>query len=857
MSLRYTPVLLLLVTSTLTIALLQCPQTASAQNPGPPGINDPGGTVVTLYDAISFSGAQVSYTSVNEVETLNATMRNRMSSITIPKGRAVTMYNGDNLATARQMTLYPGNYYHLWDWHDRVDFIRIIEIPLDHPVVYMFDRADRQQPQLFQGLSYGGHLVESLLCNDCFESAEVRGLIRVGVYDATNYGGNRDLYIDYDGDGAYHVLGNGTRGRVSSLIVEDRHGFVPARIPALSQAATGSDYFARLSYQTAPPSARLCECSADGPHLSQSTLLRYDGNTYDFGSPAFGQSANVTRDVPLRPGLNGVAARFEYSSGDRTRECVPCGYSQAQLALTLNTADLKAPTLNSFTVTADGEVQLTWTKTSDVPDEFITTRILRNGRAYATIPPGENTRTFTDDDFPRPDPYRYRIEIEAFDQTARSEELEITPPAGIIRGNVSTRPGGATGERTPVRDVEVCALLQTDLRPVQDTGAVYCATTDAEGNYTIENIYYGEEATFRIVPSKPGHGFDPDFRTRTLTPLNSADRGDFTDTTSFTVSGRIVQPNGPDSCAVASADILVNGQFLGDKSDANGVFSIVIPQGGRYTFRPRLSDHVFRPAERTLDVDADLDALRFADETTRALSGFVRAGCEEFIGRADVRFSSPDGCLDTVVVTAAQDGSYEVELPARPYRVEVIDIALEDGSDLDAGEVVGFFTPTDIDLDRRRYHTPLYLPPAARTRHPRPTRRKLHHPRGAHPRADPGVHRRDHHLGGGRRLPRRHRDGTRHRRRRRRPRRGGPADQPGPRVLHLPSRRAQHRRPAQKVPHVHGPRGWPRGDPDGRSHRHGRAAPRAHLRHRLARTAAAHPPRPARRRQRELPGPQQ
>lgn len=685
---------------------------------------------VTFWDFGDFKGnRKLSFPPDDEAKSVDFLV-DRISSVEVPRGMRVKLFDGSapNERDSRFTYLYPGNYPFLGGWQDKTNFVLIERIPLDAPVAYFYDEEQdvgTERLRLFHGLGLEGidqgssvWDVNQLLCNDCFESVHVTGLIEVTVYEAANLNRQdpqRRQQTYNDPDGLYpglafkanpYVLPGGLFDEVSSIRIRKRTDAFPARIESLTQQNDNSDYFATLNFSVASPTQGLCLCGVNFTFNrrvavdSDNLLAPVDLTVSNLEQENIFASWNETIQVPLGPGQQDVSLDFFYDSGFKDAICLQtCGYAKAEGALTVSTPALKPPNLDSFLVSGNGQIELFWTKLSDVPDDQITTYIKRDGQTIATLA-GE-ARSFTTDDFPGSGPYDYTIEIEAFDQTATSEPLKVYPPVGIFTGTVATRPGGLDGTITGVRNVEVCAIQENDL-PGLPAGTRYCDTTDDEGNYRIEKIYFGEEGFFMIEPSKSGHGFDPEFRSRSLTPQISIERNvNFTDTTSFIISGLVVQPGEGTTCPGGNVEILINGQFLGDKTDAEGNFVISIPQAGTFLIQPRLADHTFDPAEVILQVDSDFAGILFEDTTLRMVSGYVRAGCEQFIGQAQVRFLSPDECLDTTITTSPDSGYFEIELPARRYDVEVLSIDLSPDSELDEGEVVGFLARQEIDLTER------------------------------------------------------------------------------------------------------------------------------------------------------------
>ncbi|MEO1623723.1 MAG: thrombospondin type 3 repeat-containing protein [Bacteroidota bacterium] len=264
---------------------------------------------------------------------------------------------------------------------------------------------------------------------------------------------------------------------------------------------------------------------------------------------------------------------------------------------------------------------------------------------------------------------------------------------GIISGYVNSP------RNAPIENVQVCAerIEAVEQGPV---GVQYCDTTDASGFYEITDIYYYDQAAFRIRPAKEDHGFRPGSLDRTLrqqTPILT--NINFTDTTSFSISGQVVQQLDGTSCGLAGVELLINDVYKGNKTDANGYFSVTAEETGEYTIRPRLSDHTFDPPQQNFFVDKDIDQLSFTNEKVYRLSGHVLAGCQIYLGDSQLRIRSKgDGCFDKRVAIQQGNGRYEVDLPAREYTVEVVQIAPDPDFGLDAQDVIAYFNPMDVDL---------------------------------------------------------------------------------------------------------------------------------------------------------------
>lgn len=276
-------------------------------------------------------------------------------------------------------------------------------------------------------------------------------------------------------------------------------------------------------------------------------------------------------------------------------------------------------------------------------------------------------------------------------------------PDGEIMGIVTTPPPGLGA----IIDAKVCATRVTAdpskaFNLPQDTTSVYCTTTNEEGKYDIDEIYYFEDAMFEVTVTKEGHGFDPTSKSVRLwwDEHTWEDNVNFFDTSSFTVRGSVVQPSNNGDCPIKDVEILVNGKFEGSKTDANGEYVVVVMQGGSYTLVPRMENHLFEPDSMQYFINSDTTVTTILDKTRFLLEGFVRASCNIPIGKADLRVYSkdlPGGCFDSTVTTLSS-GFYRIELPARNYYVEMTKFYPADPEVVTAAEVEAYFGVKEVDL---------------------------------------------------------------------------------------------------------------------------------------------------------------
>ncbi|MFK7935458.1 MAG: Ig-like domain-containing protein, partial [Saprospiraceae bacterium] len=187
--------------------------------------------------------------------------------------------------------------------------------------------------------------------------------------------------------------------------------------------------------------------------------------------------------------------------------------------------------------------------------------------------------------------------------------------------------------------------------------------------------------------------------------------------TVYSVTGTITQMENGVSCPVADVEILVNGQFLGNKTDAEGKYALTMGEPDDYTIEPRYENHSFTPTPPTLYVDTNIENVDFEDTERFTLSGYLRADCEIYIGQSVLQIFDADNCFVKTITTNEGSGYYEVELPARPYSVQVADFTIKDGWELidHKDEVINFFGTEEVDLTTENqtldfvYHHPPIL----------------------------------------------------------------------------------------------------------------------------------------------------
>jgi len=184
-SLRSTALLLLvcIIFSANAIAQKITPGPILNSNPANNHLQD-----VTIYEHDNFNENFNGRKMVIKQNTPNlAAMNDRTTAIVVPLGKKVTLYAVQGYQ-GKKITLYPGNYSHIYAWNDRASSIKIESIPLDEPVAYFFRDTDNiYTNQVFQGSGPGKIDLDNMVCYDCFSHLLVVGQISVVGYDYANW----------------------------------------------------------------------------------------------------------------------------------------------------------------------------------------------------------------------------------------------------------------------------------------------------------------------------------------------------------------------------------------------------------------------------------------------------------------------------------------------------------------------------------------------------------------------------------------------------------------------------------------------------------------------------------------------
>ncbi len=302
-------------------------------------------------------------------------------------------------------------------------------------------------------------------------------------------------------------------------------------------------------------------------------------------------------------------------------------------------------------------------------------------------------------------------------------KIKIVTPNGVISGTIKN------GNGNPVQGIKVYATRQQAISGGL-AGHKDSATTGNDGTYTISPVYYGDPSlasstnSFTVAPTLSGHTFNPASVSKTLTNNTpSATTVDFTDNTAIVIAGTTYQRcdsctdiNGaisPKTCPIDSVQIYKDGNFSGVYSgivnSQHGRYATSVTVQGMVKIEPRLTGHIFSPAFSTISPVADITNLDFKDSTYHTISGKLTAGCSNYIGTAVLEFTdvlppNPDGsvqasCFSRRVTTITGTGAFSIRLPARKYKVRVVNFSPATGANaVVATDVTDFFN-TRIPAD--------------------------------------------------------------------------------------------------------------------------------------------------------------
>lgn len=262
-----------------------------------------------------------------------------------------------------------------------------------------------------------------------------------------------------------------------------------------------------------------------------------------------------------------------------------------------------------------------------------------------------------------------------------------TATAGPVSVNVIRVDGRFTGQVvstdgiTPVAGVTITAVRTTTGLAGSPGSWTYTAVTGADGTYTIAPVYFGVQAgttpasltaaTFTVTPSyaEPSsptltHTFSPSSQTFTMNQFNTPKTMNFTDQSTYALSGQTNQScadcitgfsgatplTGLVSCPVDGVTVrTLRGTQLLNTTQTSffstpapgkyGQFAVSVNNPGVYSLSASVAGLTFVPSSQTVNIITDVYNITFNSPTSQTITGRVAAGCNEAIGTAVLEFT--------------------------------------------------------------------------------------------------------------------------------------------------------------------------------------------------------------------------
>ena len=301
--------------------------------------------------------------------------------------------------------------------------------------------------------------------------------------------------------------------------------------------------------------------------------------------------------------------------------------------------------------------------------------------------------------------------------------IKITNPNGAISGKVTSL-NGITG----IKGIEVIAYKNGISLSGSPASFTYRDTTDDQGEYSIQPIYYGRtditsSTPFVVKPIKPGHRFDRDSLIKTLTNIIPTSQNvNFIDSTGYAITGKTYQECADcsnsstgqaelqtcplDSVRIASNVSGVLPVISGFNGTEYGRYGLIVQNPGSNNLIASYRNHLFTPPIRNVNIiNSDVENIDFKDTSTHVISGRLTAGCGDFIGTAVLEFSDilpndaqnnpRSSCFNKRVTTAAGSGFFSIRLPARKYKARVV--SFTQTSDVSSPDLLAFFNAITED----------------------------------------------------------------------------------------------------------------------------------------------------------------
>ncbi|GAB3985272.1 hypothetical protein GCM10028807_00150 [Spirosoma daeguense] len=305
----------------------------------------------------------------------------------------------------------------------------------------------------------------------------------------------------------------------------------------------------------------------------------------------------------------------------------------------------------------------------------------------------------------------------SFSAISNVASVKMIRSNGVFNGQVVSSDGV-----TPVASVTITVVRNTTGLAGSPGSWTYTGVTATDGTYTIGQVYYGvpagtvptslTAATFTVTPryTDPAsltlvHTFTPTSSTYTMNETNTPKSFNFTDNTTFGISGQTRQTcpdcitgfsgqtpiTGNVTCPVDGVSIrtyrngtqinLTTSNFIGTPTPGDyGRYAVAVNNPGSYSLTSSMANLVFVPGGQMVNVVSDVYNVNFDSPTSQTITGRVAAGCNEAIGSAVLEFTdilkdgsnNPRPSCFRKQVTTSPTGFYSIALPPRKYKVTVI-----------------------------------------------------------------------------------------------------------------------------------------------------------------------------------------
>ena len=215
--------------------------------------------------------------------------------------------------------------------------------------------------------------------------------------------------------------------------------------------------------------------------------------------------------------------------------------------------------------------------------------------------------------------------------------------------------------------VSGATLVEDDVPTTSQLG--FRSYTDTDGSYSLRSLpYRGNGTTYMVIPRLGIHKFESEKELRLLSEKSQSHTVNFTDKSSFEVSGKVYYDGGevPVEGVMFKVDgvVVMDGKNNIIKTDADGHFTINVPVG-THEVRAELANHTFKKDGRITNLDGSdrnyqdmLPGVEIIDITRVRYIGRVAGGGiqEEYpLGHS----LSKNNLADGIKVTLTYQGKYE------------------------------------------------------------------------------------------------------------------------------------------------------------------------------------------------------